>query len=59
MDDDRRASLWPGLLLGIGLIGAVDEIVFHQLLQWHHFFVDTGSVGQIVSDGRSAVRKSD
>lgn len=26
----------PGVLLGIGLGGFVDGIVFHQILQWHH-----------------------
>jgi uncharacterized membrane protein len=26
----------PGLLLGVGLGGFVDGIVFHQILQWHH-----------------------
>ena len=48
--DPREAAL-PGALLGIGVMGAVDEIVFHQVLQWHHFFVHTGSFGQIFSDG--------
>jgi uncharacterized membrane protein len=31
-----RRSRLPGLLLGVGLGGFVDGIVFHQLLQWHH-----------------------
>ncbi len=31
-----RFPLLPGILLGIGLGGFVDGIVFHQLLQWHH-----------------------
>lgn len=40
-----------GLLIGIGLMAAVDEIVFHQLLGWHHFYDrDTTRVG-LVSDG--------
>jgi uncharacterized membrane protein len=44
-------SFGAGLLIGIGLMAAVDEIVFHQLLGWHHFY-DRGTtrVG-IVSDG--------
>lgn len=45
------AALRPGLYLGIGAMGAVDEIVFHQLAQWHHFYVHTDLHGQIVSDG--------
>lgn len=26
----------PGILLGLGLGGFVDGILFHQILQWHH-----------------------
>lgn len=26
-----------GVLIGIGIAGTVDEVVFHQLLDWHHF----------------------
>ena len=44
-------ALRPGLYLGIGAMGAIDEIVFHQLAQWHHFYVHTDLHGQIVSDG--------
>lgn len=44
-------SLWYAVLLGSGVMAAVDEIVFHQLLQWHHFYDrDTPAVG-VVSDG--------
>lgn len=32
----RRRYVAGGLLLGVGLGGFVDGIVFHQLLQWHH-----------------------
>ena len=32
-------------------MGAIDEIVFHQLLQWHHFYNDTTPSREIVSDG--------
>jgi uncharacterized membrane protein len=52
---ERRAPVakpyGAGLLIGIGLMAAVDEIVFHQLLGWHHFY-DRGTtqVG-LVSDG--------
>ena len=45
------SALRPGLYLGIGAMGAVDEIAFHQLLQWHHLYVHTDRQGQIVSDG--------
>lgn len=26
-----------GVLVGVGLAGTLDEAVFHQLLDWHHF----------------------
>lgn len=48
---DTRPSLWAAVLIGIGVMAALDEIVFHQLLQWHHFFdFGTPTLG-IVSDG--------
>lgn len=34
--NERRPSIRPGILLGIGLGGFVDGIVLHQILQWHH-----------------------
>lgn len=40
-----------GAALGIGLMGALDEIVFHQVLQWHNFYVDTTQYWRVVSDG--------
>jgi uncharacterized membrane protein len=40
-----------GLLLGAGAMGAVDEIVFHQLLHWHHFYDRAGGAAGLVSDG--------
>ena len=33
---DRRPLIAAGLLLGAGLGGFVDGILFHQLLQWHN-----------------------
>ena len=47
----RLRNLVSGLLFGIGLAAFVDEVVFHQLLQWHHFYDrSTTSVG-LFSDG--------
>ncbi|WP_227938185.1 DUF2243 domain-containing protein [Alkalihalobacillus deserti] len=44
-------NLWSGILFGLGLIAFVDEMVFHQLLHWHHFYdKSTTNVG-LVSDG--------
>jgi len=45
----RSAAVWA--LIGAAVMAAVDEIVFHQLLGWHHFYDrSTGSVG-LLSDG--------
>jgi len=40
-----------GVLFGLGLIAFVDEVVFHQLLRWHHFYdLSTTDIG-LISDG--------
>ncbi|MCM3123633.1 MULTISPECIES: DUF2243 domain-containing protein [Bacillaceae] len=38
-------------ILGFGFMGAMDGIIFHQLLQWHSVVTDTTRPGQIASDG--------
>jgi len=48
---DPRSVLWAAVPLGIGLVGAIDEIIFHQLLQWHNFYVDTSERWRVFSDG--------
>jgi uncharacterized membrane protein len=50
-DASQRSTLWSGAILGIGLMGAVDSIIFHQLLQWHNFYYDTTEFWRIFSDG--------
>lgn len=46
-----RRNIASGVLFGLGLIAFVDEVVFHQLLRWHHFYdLSTTSVG-LISDG--------
>lgn len=47
----QKAVLWTGIILGIGAMGALDTIVFHQLLQWHNFYYDTTEYWRIFSDG--------
>ncbi|MCI3927821.1 DUF2243 domain-containing protein [Streptomyces sp. AN091965] len=38
-------------LIGVAVMAAVDEIVFHQLLHWHHFY-DRSALGiGLLSDG--------
>lgn len=41
----RRLPNAPGLLAGVGLGGFIDGIVFHQILQWHHFVSSTAEGG--------------
>ena len=51
LERDRRQLLIATVLIGIGLMAAIDEIVFHQILAWHHFYDgDTADVA-LLSDG--------
>ena len=46
----RRSGV-VGAMLGVGVMAAVDEIVFHQLLGWHHFYDRSTTQVGLVSDG--------
>ena len=47
----NKRSLWSGILFGIGSMAFIDEVIFHQLLQWHHFYdLATPQIG-ILADG--------
>mgnify|MGYP001280883599 CR=1 FL=1 len=46
-----RTTAFGAFLFGIGMIGMLDGIVFHQILQWHSVNMHTDRVHQIVSDG--------
>ena len=46
-----RPSITSGVVLGIAFMAAVDEIVFHQLLAWHHFFDRSTPAIGLLSDG--------
>lgn len=46
-----RTHLWIGVIVGIGVAGTLDEVIFHQLLQWHNFYVHTTPYWRLVSDG--------
>jgi uncharacterized membrane protein len=46
-----RVHLWIGVVIGIGVAGTLDEVVVHQLLQWHTFYVHTTDYWRTVSDG--------
>jgi len=47
----RRASLAAAAMIGVGVMAAVDEIVFHQILAWHHFYDRSSSAVGLLSDG--------
>ncbi len=47
----RGRSMGVCAMIGVGLMAAVDEIVFHQLLAWHHFYDRSTSDVALMSDG--------
>ncbi|MBD7995188.1 DUF2243 domain-containing protein [Arthrobacter sp. Sa2CUA1] len=47
----RRRNLLSGVLVGIGIAAFLDEVVFHQLLQWHHFYDKSTTAAGLFSDG--------
>ncbi|RZT82343.1 putative membrane protein [Micromonospora violae] len=48
---DLRSSTLAGVLIGVAIMAAVDEIVFHQLLAWHHFYDRSTPSVALLSDG--------
>ncbi len=42
---------WPGFMIGIGLVGTLDQVVLHQLLGWHHFYDKSTPAVGLASDG--------
>lgn len=46
---NRSAS--AGALIGIAFMAATDEIVFHQILGWHHFYDRATPAMGLLSDG--------
>lgn len=38
-------------MIGIGVMAAIDEIVFHQILAWHHFYDRASSAVALMADG--------
>jgi len=47
----RDSSYWSAFLIGVALMAGVDEIVFHQLLGWHHFYDGATTAVGLFSDG--------
>ncbi|MFC4736995.1 DUF2243 domain-containing protein [Bacillus daqingensis] len=48
---DQKKMYIGSFLLGFGFLGALDGIVFHQLLQWHSVIHEAPTTIQIISDG--------
>ncbi|MFC8986226.1 DUF2243 domain-containing protein [Streptomyces sp. NPDC057115] len=48
---DHRRSVLVCALIGAAVMAAVDEIVFHQILHWHHFYDRSTPAAGLVSDG--------
>lgn len=46
-----QPSLRAAALIGVGVMAAIDEIVFHQLLAWHHFYDLATPAVSLLSDG--------
>ncbi|WP_251140936.1 DUF2243 domain-containing protein [Cellulomonas dongxiuzhuiae] len=46
-----RRSAGAAALVGAGVMAAVDEIVFHQVLAWHHFYDRGTPDAALLSDG--------
>lgn len=44
-------SLWALTLIGVGIMAAFDEIIFHQVLGWHHFYDNATPAIGLMSDG--------
>ena len=51
----KRAGLRPSVLaaglIGVAVMAAVDEVVFHQILAWHHFYDRATPAVGLLSDG--------
>ncbi|MFE2537263.1 DUF2243 domain-containing protein [Streptomyces sp. NPDC059371] len=46
-----QRTVWPGVLIGVGIAAFIDETVFHQLLHWHHLYDESTPAVGLVSDG--------
>ncbi|WP_245917872.1 DUF2243 domain-containing protein [Alteribacillus bidgolensis] len=51
IDTKRKLIIIGSFLMGFGTLGALDGVIFHQLLQWHSVVMETSRQGQIISDG--------
>jgi uncharacterized membrane protein len=47
----RGRSVLVAAAIGVGVMAAIDEIVFHQVLAWHHFYDRATPAIGLLSDG--------
>jgi len=40
-----------GAILGVGLVGTLDQVVLHELLQWHNLYIHTTEFWRTAIDG--------
>jgi len=48
---EPRSSILAAGLIGVALAAGVDELVFHQVLGWHHFYDRSTPAVGLLSDG--------
>lgn len=48
---DTGRSFWATYLIGVGLMSEVDEMIFHQILAWHHFYDRSTPAVALTADG--------
>jgi uncharacterized membrane protein len=48
---ERGGSMAAAALIGAAVMAAVDEILFHQVLGWHHFYDRSTPAVGLLSDG--------
>jgi len=49
--EPTRLALRAGLILGVGVVGTLDQVVLHEMLQWHTFYVHTTQYWRLFIDG--------
>ncbi|MGP4040065.1 DUF2243 domain-containing protein [Gracilibacillus sp. D59] len=49
--NNLRRNLFSGIFFGLGLVAFLDEMLFHQLLHWHHFYDNSSTKIGLISDG--------
>ena len=48
---ETARSGWAAALVGIAVMAAIDEIIFHQVLAWHHFYDKSTPDIALLTDG--------